>query len=155
MATELSRARVHNYPLTIALVAMDGYRQCVEAHGVDGAHALLADTASIIQANLHDVDLLARFSADKFILCLSGSAHTEAASRLQAIRDAVSGKITGPDGQPAISAIGAISMEAGATSPYTLRDLLAELGNALMQARCPEHSGLCVTNMPHERDPNG
>lgn len=148
LATEMTRARTHGYPLTLAIVAVDGYRRCLQAQGIDNAHALLSETAAVIQENLRDVDLLGRYSADQFILCLSGTPHAEAAPRLEAIRNAVTTKVIPPDGQPAVSAIGAITLASIPSTSSTLGDLLAALGNALMQAHTQPKAGIYVTELP-------
>jgi diguanylate cyclase (GGDEF)-like protein len=147
LATEMTRARTQGYPLTLALVAVDAYRRCLEEQGIDNAHALLAETAAVIQQNLHDTDLLARYSADQFILCLTKTPHAEAMPRLEAIRDTVATKVIPPDGQPAVSSIGALTLTHIPSAAGALGQILAALGHALMQARLPPQSGICLAEL--------
>ena len=51
---------------------MDAFRKYIETYGIDEAHALLAEVVEIVKEHIRDMDILARFGADEFILCLSG-----------------------------------------------------------------------------------
>jgi len=84
--TEMERAKTHQYPLTLVLMAVDAFRKYLDMYGMQEAHALLAKVVEIATRHITDMDILARFSADEFILCLSGAKGAEATAKLEKIR---------------------------------------------------------------------
>jgi diguanylate cyclase (GGDEF)-like protein len=136
LATELQRAAEHGYSVTLALIAVDAFRRYVETHGINEAHALLAETAGIVKSLIRDMDILARFGADEFILCLSGISHDEAEGRLGALCEAVRRKAVGKGDASRITVTaGGITLEGAKASRKPLQEILASLGRVMVKAK--------------------
>jgi len=135
MATELERARTHSYQITLALIAVDAFRQYVETHGIDDAHGLLSEVVEIVRGHIRDMDILARFGADEFILCLSGLTETETSNKLEAIRSDVNAKAVGKGDSLIDVTIGGLTLHDKKDMDKSLQDILGELGKKLVQAK--------------------
>lgn len=135
LATELERARTHSYEITLALLSVDAFRRYVETHGINDAHALLAEVVEIIRDRIRDMDILARFGADEFILCLSGLTETEASEKLEAIRGDVTAKAVGKGDSPIDVTIGGLALRDKTDMGRPLQDILGELGKKLVRAK--------------------
>ena len=135
MATELERAKTHSYEVTLALLAVEAFRKYVETHGIEDAHALLAEVVGIIRSRIRDMDILARFGADEFVLCLSGLTESEASDKLEGIRADVNAKAVGKGDDPIDVAIGGLTLRDGKDMDRPLQDILGELGKKLVRAK--------------------
>jgi diguanylate cyclase (GGDEF)-like protein len=135
-ATELQRALQHGYSVTLAMVGVDAFRHYLDTYGINDAHALLAEVVGIVRQQIRDMDILARFGADEFILCLSGMSGDEAVRTLEAIRDAVTHKAVGKgDATPITMTVGGISLSESRAMRQPLRDILSALGRAVVRAK--------------------
>jgi diguanylate cyclase (GGDEF)-like protein len=135
MATELERARTHGYPVAVALLSVGAFRTYIETYGIDEAHALLAEIVAVCTERIRDMDILARFGADEFILCLSGVTEAEARERLLALRTAVAEKVVGQGDAPIALVVGGIVLESERDQKRPLQDIMAALGKSLMTAK--------------------
>jgi GGDEF domain-containing protein len=88
-----------------------------------------------VKQHTREMDLLARFGADQFILCLSGLNEEQAGQRLTAIRRDVQNAIAGDAGQVVDVAIGAVVLGDSAALLRSLQDILGAVGKALVQAK--------------------
>jgi diguanylate cyclase (GGDEF)-like protein len=135
LATELERARTHNYHVALALMSIQAFRRYIETYGIDKAHELLAEIVGITRENIRDMDLLARFGADEFILCLSGTTHAESEAKLAALQAAIGSKAVG-QGDAAIGiTMGALCLESDDALQAKLQDILSKLGKCLVDAK--------------------
>ncbi len=135
MTTELQRARTHDYQVTLALVSVCAFREYVETYGIDGAHALLAEVAGIIKENIRDMDIIGRFGADEFIVCLSGMNREEAQQRLDEIRQIVAEKAVGQGDTAIYLRIGALTLEHDKDLTTGTQEILGALGRSLVEAK--------------------
>lgn len=141
LATELERARTHGYPLTLALITVDAFRAYIDTFGINQAHALLAEVVKLFKAGTRDMDLLARFGADEFILCLSGLTIEEATAKLEELRQTVLSKALGQGDAPVTLTLGALMLRCNADMTRSLQDILSELGKCLVNAKGKNGSG--------------
>jgi diguanylate cyclase (GGDEF)-like protein len=145
--TELKRAITHRYPVVLALISVQAFRKYIETYGIDEAHALLAEVVAVVKTEIRDMDILARFAADEFILCLSGTTKEEAQSKLGAIRAAVSHKVAG-QGDAAIDVtIGALTLATREAQQQRLQDILSTLGKSLVDAKNQKSSGTVIADL--------
>jgi diguanylate cyclase (GGDEF)-like protein len=144
LATELERAREHRYPLALAILSVGAFRTYVETYGIDEAHGLLAETAGVVKQHIRDMDLLARFGADEFILCLSGLTKEESLEKLQTLRRAVQTGVLGKGDAPIDMLAGMLTIDDAAALRLRLQDLLAALGKQLVAAKSGQGGGLAV-----------
>jgi diguanylate cyclase (GGDEF)-like protein len=133
--TELQRAISHDYEVSLALISIAAFRKYVEMYGIDEAHELLEEVADLIKQEIRDMDILARFGADEFILCLSGTTENEAAERLENIFKLIRAKAVGKGEGEILVAIGAIQLADEKHQKLRVQDILAQLGKALVHAK--------------------
>ena len=135
LATELERATTHDYPVHLALFAVNAFRSYIETFGIDAAHELLAEVVTIIREHTESVDVLARFGADELILCLSGRSATDAEATFEALLSAIGTKAVGQgDGKVSVT-LGVLALTTSAHKKSRLQDILANLGRQLVAAK--------------------
>lgn len=144
-ATEIERARTYSYSLTLALLDIDAFRKYVETYGIDRAHGLLAEVVTIAKEHIRDMDILARFGADEFILCLSGMNDQEAERILKTIRDEVVQKCGADSSFPVSLTVGALPINTEHDLKRPLQELLSALGKNLVEAKSGDHNGFHST----------
>jgi diguanylate cyclase len=149
-ATELQRAQTHDYPLVLSLISAEAFRKFVDVYGIDEAHSLLADVVGIVRKNVRDMDLLARYGADVFILCLSGMTEDESRTALEAIVRDVERNVFGKADFPVTVAIGAIQLADTTDQKRSLQDILAALGRNLMDAPTKGRNRILMTPLPKQ-----
>ncbi|MBT3193529.1 MAG: diguanylate cyclase [Verrucomicrobia bacterium] len=147
-ATELERASTHEYAVGLALISVEAFRKYIETYGIDEAHGLLEEVAGIIKSNTRDMDILARFGADEFILCLSGLKQEEVQDQLDLIQNAVSEQAMGQGDFTICVAIGALSLSDGKDMKRPLQDILGALGKNLVAAKGQERAGVVLSPLP-------
>ena len=146
-ATELERACTHDYAVGLGLISVDAFRKYIETFGIDEAHGLLEEVAGIVKNNTRDMDILARFGADEFVLCLSGLGQEEVQAKLDAIQHAVSEQAMG-QGDSAINiAIGALSLAGSKDLKRPLQDILGALGKNLVTAKGQERGCIVLSGL--------
>jgi diguanylate cyclase (GGDEF)-like protein len=152
-AREIERARVHCYGIGFALVSVDLFRKYVETHGIAKAHDLLAEVVRVVRPRIRDTDILARFAADEFILCLAGATADETGAKLEAIRDAVSREVVGQRDLPVSVTIGAVALEGDADLIRSVQDVISSLGKTLVQAKSAGSGRLIIGAMSPDNAP--
>jgi diguanylate cyclase (GGDEF)-like protein len=150
--TELQRAKTHDYDLALALMAVNDFRKYIETYGIDQAHALLAEVVSIVKGQILDMDILARFGADEFVLCLSGVTGQEAEERIETIRSTVLDKAVGQGDTPINLTVGVLLLADNRSLSARLQDILAALGKTLVEAKSSDTGGTVIGNMSAEFD---
>jgi diguanylate cyclase (GGDEF)-like protein len=66
VADEVSRARRHDRPLTVAVIDVDGFRELTDQVGHEAGDQTLVDIAARLRATVRDEDVVARLGADEF-----------------------------------------------------------------------------------------
>lgn len=132
--TELKRSVTHQYPVTVALIQLPDFRKFLDEYGIDKAHEALAGLGRIIGRHTRDLDLLARYSADRLVLCLSGMAAAESGRVLAQIRDEAHAELGAGTEIEVTIWVGAVVLENDEQKKQTLQNLIGSLGKALMEA---------------------
>ncbi len=70
LAREFNHASRHDWPLTVALIDLDGLRRINETSGSKASDAVLQSAAQLLRGNSRETDVIARYSGDKFALIL-------------------------------------------------------------------------------------
>lgn len=148
MATELERARAHGYPVTLALLSVVAFRQYIETYGIDEAHALLAEVVEITRQHIRDMDILARFGADEFILCLSGKSVEQGRQQLEEIRDAVTTQAVGQGDVDIDAVIGGVVLTSEAHMKASVQEILGAVGKSLVNAKNSDTGQIALAAMP-------
>lgn len=141
--TELERGEEHDYPVMLALLSVDAFRGYVETYGIDQAHGLLAEVVKATNNVIRDMDILARFGADEFVLCLSGVQPGEGREFLDKITKMVAEKAIGQGDEEITLTVGAITIPPGVKGSH-LRDILAAVGKALVRAKGGDDGSIVV-----------
>ncbi len=147
-STELERAITHEYAVGLALISVEAFRKYIETYGIDEAHALLEEVAGIVGENITDMDILARFGADEFILCISGVTEEDAKTRLESIQNAVSEQAMGQGDFTIQVSIGALALSARRDMKKPLQDILGALGKNLVVAKGQTLGGVVISPIP-------
>jgi len=145
MGTEMERAITHAYPLTVSLLIVDAFRKYIDTYGIDEAHGLLAAVVATVKKHIRDMDLLARFGADEFILCLSGMTNGESVQKLEAIRRDIQDHIVNKqDASPIHVTMAAVQLDGERDLKTPIQDLFAAVGKIIMQTKTQRREDLVV-----------
>lgn len=150
LATELERARTHKYDVTVSLLAVDAFRKYIETYGIKQAHALLAEVVDLTKKHISEMDTLARFGADEFVLCLSGTGAEAAEATLERIRTAVTEGVIGQGDAHVEVTIGALALSGEKDLKRSVQDILAAAGKSLVRAKSEAQGRIVVTTMPDD-----
>ena len=93
------------------------------------------------------MDIIARFGADEFVLCLSGLTSEEAVQKLEAIRRDVSAKAAVQGEFTADLTIGALVLDREEDFRRGLQDILGALGKVLVQAKGERGKSIAIGRM--------
>jgi diguanylate cyclase (GGDEF)-like protein len=134
LGDEVSRARRHRRPLTVAVIDVDGFRELNQQVGVDGADELLSDLGERLSQVLREEDVLARLRGDAYALIFPESDRHQALLVADRARRAVSeaplrGRLR------ATVSIGLCDLESASTADELVRRAEAALLCAKEQGR--------------------
>jgi len=74
----VSRANQLGFPLALAFMDLDGFKQVNDIHGHPAGDSVLKDTATLLSAQVRTTDTLARYGGDEFVLLLGGERKQDA-----------------------------------------------------------------------------
>lgn len=117
---ELARARATNEPLAVLFVDLDDFKLVNDSLGHRVGDELLALVAARLRGLVRDIDLIARFGGDEFVLLLPGAGASVAASLAERVTDALAGPFALADTEVTVGAsIGIAVHIAGETGAET------------------------------------
>lgn len=94
--TELSRARRHKYPVSVALLDLDHFKKINDAFGHDAGDQVLITFCQMVQDTIRRCDVFGRFGGEEFILCLPSTAPGQARQMMnRLLKQAASLRING------------------------------------------------------------
>jgi diguanylate cyclase (GGDEF)-like protein len=152
LGVELDRAKAHGYGVGLALIAVEAFRSYIETHGIDQAHALLEEVAEIVKQNIREMDVIARFGADEFVLYLSGMTETEIHAKLGQLVNIVSEQAVGQGDGGINITVGALALVTESDQKRSLQDILGALGKNLVAAKSKGVGTVELAPMPDEID---
>lgn len=85
----LGSAKTQNWPLSVALLAVDEWKSLLEAHGRAAADQILIALGRLFGANIRRHDLVARYSSIEFAFLLPSSEAASTRSLLERLQDLV------------------------------------------------------------------
>jgi GGDEF domain-containing protein len=144
LAAELKRSVAHAYPVAVALLHVPAFRFYLDTHGIDRAHALLADLVKRVGRHTRETDLVSRYSADRLVVCLSGATEAEALARLGDIQALAQRELGTDSGIPVNVLVGGVVLRSDAAKQKPMQDLMGLLGHALIDANAPDKNGINV-----------
>jgi diguanylate cyclase (GGDEF)-like protein len=81
LAREMNRARRHNLPLSLIMFDIDHFKKVNDTWGHQAGDDLLATLSVYVSANIRDIDMLARWGGEEFMV-ITPDTGSEAARRL-------------------------------------------------------------------------
>ncbi len=140
---ELTRARAEGKPLSLLMVDIDGYTAFIGRHGILSGHTLLETVHKIIRESLREHDLIGRFAADDFIVCMGGAGRSDAEAVLETIRSAVEQKAGQAWKTTVTVTCAGVTLANQAEYDMPLDKVLTTLGGGMIKTRGngPNHSG--------------
>jgi diguanylate cyclase (GGDEF)-like protein/PAS domain S-box-containing protein len=132
--SEIRRAQRLMYPLALAVIDLDHFKQINDTYGHAGGDQALVAFAKICQPLIREIDLFARIGGDEFALLLPGATGAQAGNVVERVRAALAAGPLKRDGQRV-----AITLSVGIAclldGPESLEALLARADGALYQAK--------------------
>ena len=145
---ELARAKAYNSPLTIILIDIDNYTGYLGIHGVQGGHVLLENVHLLIREVIREMDLIGRFSADEFIVCLYGIDKTMAKQMADRISRIIEEKAGKDSGTPVTISGACVTFDQPAHYNIPIEKMLTILGGGLMNTRVIGKSQIEIIQPP-------
>lgn len=127
---EVERCRRHRRPLSVAVLDVDGFRTLNARHGRAVGDMVLTSVAGALTEGTRTTDVVARASADEFVVMLPETAGPEAQLGIDRVVHALEGTTLPP--------VGSISVSSGLaqyTPPMSSEKVMSLAGNALDFAR--------------------
>jgi diguanylate cyclase (GGDEF)-like protein len=134
LARELHRSITHDFPVALALMQLPAFRHLLDTYGIDRAHEALAALVKLAQARIREEDLLARYGADQFIVCLSGTDEAAARGVLEAIQAEARKTVASDTAISAALTVGGLVLASDGAKKRPLQDLMGLCGKALVAA---------------------
>lgn len=132
---ELTRSRTEGKPLSLLMLDVDGYTTFIKEHGIAAGHQLLSELRQLIRSCVREHDLIGRFAADEFIVCMGGAKRTDGEATLEAIRQAVEAR-AGMAWQTVVTISGTgLTFTSPADFDAPLEKVLTTLGGGMIQMR--------------------
>jgi two-component system cell cycle response regulator len=83
---ELSKAKRHQYPVSLILLDLDHFKHINDKHGHQSGDQVLREVGALLPTMVRDGDLAARFGGEEFVVLLSHCTEADAAAKAEAIR---------------------------------------------------------------------
>lgn len=130
--TELKLVERHGHPMTVALVDLDHFKSINDRFGHQAGDAVLIGFANLAQSQLRQVDKVARWGGEEFLIMLPQVKAAEALTALERLRLSMgSHAFTGHPGVGATFSVGLAQARAG----ESLEHLIERADQALYQAK--------------------
>ncbi|HET7824883.1 MAG TPA: GGDEF domain-containing protein [Anaeromyxobacter sp.] len=126
---EVRRSRRYAYPLSLALLEVDGWRSLAQTTAA-ARTALLAEVLRLVTASLRDIDIAVPLTGDRLVVLLP---HTRAEGGLRVARR-LCAKIRERAGSPALTASVGVATHGG-DGTVSFGGLVKRAGEALARAR--------------------
>jgi diguanylate cyclase (GGDEF)-like protein len=130
LLVEVRRSRRYAYPLSLALLEVDGWRNLSAQLPAAARTALLADVLRLVTASLRDIDLAVPLTAERLVVLLP---HTRAEGGLR-VAKRLCAKLRERGGSPALTASVGVASHGG-DGTVSFGSLVKRAGEALARAR--------------------
>lgn len=134
---EVDRAHRMNYPLGLAMLDLDHFKQVNDRYGHPAGNVVLREVADVLQQRLRRTDFIGRLGGEEFGAILPGASPAEVMTVGEKLRQAVEElrplpASAGPDAAGVTISVGGISLAGPA---LTLDRLVREADEALYEAK--------------------
>ncbi len=107
---EIARSRRTGRPITIAFTDIDNFKNVNDSDGHQAGDRVLSQTADLMRSSVRAVDRVARFGGDEFVILLSETDATAAASVMERLRQDLT-RMAELNGWPISYSIGAYTFK--------------------------------------------
>jgi len=143
---EAARTKTYGTPLTLMLFSIDNYTQYVTTCGIAAGHALLEEIHQLIHGCVREIDVVGRFAANEFIVCLGGMNGAEAKTKLEQIHATIQKQTALATGSPIVISGAAMTFERKEDLNLSLEQIFARLGGGLILARKHGHNQVTIVS---------
>ncbi len=147
---EFERSRRYHRPLCIIMIDLDRFKEINDSYGHIVGDQVLSGLGSLCRNNLRNVDLLARFGGEEFIILLPETASEEAMSTAERLRlDCAQTEFTSNQGDISLTiSLGVVELD------ETCKDLVELVNRADQALYASKHAGrntctLWTTELSH------
>ena len=140
---ELKRATRRHDWISVALLDVDHFKQINDTYGHQAGDQALIAFAKTCQQHIREMDMLARFGGDEFVLLLPEADSEQACEVVERIRLALALAPVDHRGQPIPMTLSA-GIACWADEPEPLDDLLGRADQGLYQAKNQGRNGIIV-----------
>ncbi|MBI5068182.1 MAG: diguanylate cyclase [Deltaproteobacteria bacterium] len=130
IAREFAGARRHGRSLSVVMLDLDHFKRVNDEHGHAAGDEVLVKAARLLQANVRESDLVARWGGEEFIVVASGTPAAGAVRLAEKVRALLEATSLGPCGA-VTGSLGVAEMQAG----DTIEGLLHRADQALYRAK--------------------
>jgi diguanylate cyclase (GGDEF)-like protein len=131
----VERANNHSFPLALAFMDLDGFKQVNDEHGHPAGDAILKSTAVLLSKQVRESDTLARYGGDEFVLLLGGERKVDALVVCHRILKAFESATHAADGQVVDVHISIGLATLDMTTESTAEELVKAADTALLSAK--------------------
>jgi diguanylate cyclase (GGDEF)-like protein len=135
LVRELHRAQRSQYPLCLAMLDLDRFKQFNDSFGHHAGDALLCALAQLLRQHLRDSDIVCRYGGEEFVIVLPNSPLVNTLERLEHIRGLVKEMQTRYGQQ----LLGPVTISAGVAEAqdhgFEAREILRVADEALFRAK--------------------
>jgi diguanylate cyclase (GGDEF)-like protein len=130
LLSEIARAQRYNTPLSLVLYDIDHFKEVNDAYGHQMGDHVLVGLSEIVASGLREVDFLARWGGEEFVVLLPGCSREMAGQAAEKLRAAIARTTFDPVGS-ITSSFGVAEFNDGETA----ESLIARADNALYRAK--------------------
>jgi diguanylate cyclase (GGDEF)-like protein len=147
LLAEVKRSRRYGHPLSLALVAVDGWQGLAAKLPARARTARLAEVLGVVTASLRDIDLAVPFSHERIVVVMP---HTKGDGALRVARRLCT-RVRDQAGTPRITASVGVATHAG-DGTVSFAGLVKRAGEALARARAHGGDRAEQADPPRRRD---
>jgi len=147
LLAEVKRSRRYGHPLSLALVAIDGWDGVAAKLSARARTAALAGVLGVVTASLRDIDLAVPFSQERFVVVMP---HTKADGALRVARR-LCARVRERSGAPRVTASVGVATHPG-DGTVSFAGLVKRAGEALARARAQGGDRAEPADPPKKRD---
>jgi two-component system cell cycle response regulator len=143
LKNELKRAERHHYPISLLMLDIDNFKLVNDRHGHLAGDKLVKEVASVLNLNIRENDVLARFGGDEFALILPYTEKDRATAVAERMRLAIENHTIAVNDQASLSLSISIGVAEYVPGVDTVKGLIQRADHALYTAKLTGKNKVC------------